>query len=98
MDITVNVSNLNNTDKQAAVYMIEQENLRRVPPGTPLPLVSAAEIKASYEIVWVAICQAAHLGHIAQAAENNATAKQIREALRNNPTQEKLNAALLALT
>lgn len=101
MDITVNVSNLSNTDRQAAIYMIEAENLRRAaltPPGTPLPLTTAAEIKASYETVFAAIDQAAHLGHIAQAAENNATARQIREALKGSPTQAQLNAALTGLT
>lgn len=101
MDITVNLSNLSNTDRQAAIYMIEQENTRRAaltPPGTPLPLTSAAEIKASYEAVWVAIAQAAHLGHITQSAENNVTAKQLREALREPRTPTQLTNALAALT
>lgn len=101
MDITVNVSNLSTIDRQAAIHKIEEENLRRAkqtPPGTPLPLTTAAEIKASYETVWVAIDQAAHLGHITQSAENNATAKQLRELLRTPLTQTQLNAMLAAGT
>lgn len=97
----VNASNFSNQDTQAAIYYIEQENLRRAAltsPGTPLPLATAQERKNSYEIVLTDILTAAHLGHLTIAAENNATARQIREALKGSPTQAQLNAALAGLT
>lgn len=97
----VNASNFSNADTQAAIYYIEQENLRRaalIPPGTPLPMATAQEQKQSYEIVLTDILKAAHLGHLTIAAENNATSKQIHQALKNSPTQAQLNAALAALS
>lgn len=101
MDSSLTFTNLNQIDRDAGKYMIGLENERRAaltPPGAPLPFATAAEIKTSYEAVFNAIVQAAHLGHIAAAAENNATARQIREALKNSPTQAQLNAALTGLT
>lgn len=111
MDIGVNVSNLNNIDRQTAIFMIAQhnepiivENARRaalIPPGVPLPLLSSgtpAEIKTSYEIVLAASTQSTHTANITLAAENTTTARQIREALRNSPTPAQLSAALTALT
>lgn len=99
----VNASNFSNQDTQAAIYYIEQENLRRAaltPPGVPLPLATTQERKNSYEIVLTDILLAAHLGHLTIAAENNATAKQIIQLLKSAtpPTQAQLNAMLAAGT
>lgn len=99
----VNASSFSNADTQTAIYYIEQENLRRAaltPPVTPLPLATGQEQKQSYEIVLTEILKAAHLGHLAIAAENNATAKQIIQLLKSAtpPTQSQLNAMLAAGT
>lgn len=111
MDIALTLTNFSAIDRETAKYMIAlrneptiAENTRRAaltPPEAALPLLpsgTAAEIRTSYETVFVAIAQSAHASYITQAAENNATARQIRELLKTSPTQAQLNAMLAAGT
>lgn len=99
---TVNASNFSNADTAAAIYYIEEENLRRSKletPLAPLPFGTAQEQKQSYELILTAILLAAHQGHLRIAAENNVTAKEIIQLLKTGTqTQAQLNASKAALT
>lgn len=99
----VNASNFSNADTATAIYMITEENKRRAaltPPGTPLLLDTAQNQKSSYETILTATLLTAHLSYVTQAAEANATAKQIIQLLKSAtpPTQSQLNNMLAAGT
>jgi len=68
--ITVNVSNPDTEDRQTMEFYIKEENTRRAaltPPGTPLPLATAPERKASYEVLLSQAAADMHTHRIHQA-------------------------------
>lgn len=108
---TVNLTNFSNKDERVALYhlglrnaAITTENARLLaltPPGTPLPLLAVGtpnEIKQSYEAFCAEGVLGLHVNWSNDAAENNATARQIKDILRAGPTQAQLNAMLAAGT
>lgn len=57
-------------DVLAAKYIVGLENKRRAsltPPGTPLPVDTGPNLKASYLSLLLSIVTNAHAGHISQA-------------------------------
>ena len=97
--ISANVTgSLDQEDRRAMVYIINQENARRAaldPPGEPLPISTNVEIRQSYAVVQSALLTAAHLSYVQQS--NVATLQDLREAW-NTATDNQRNAALAALT
>jgi len=70
--ISVQVSNPDAEDRLAMEYYIKEENTRRAtltPPGTPLPFSTAAERKASYEVLFNQSAADMHTHRINQAKQ-----------------------------
>jgi hypothetical protein len=104
---TINVGSLDAKDRQAAVWMIDNENARRtaaaaaeVPPGTPvlLPKGTGAEIKNSYETILVPILVSAHESYKQQEAQANGPDRAEFKTAFANATPQQRTAALAALT
>lgn len=81
-------------DKRAMDAQITAENARRAAletPGTPLANSTAAERKASYEVVLNARLAEVHASYVAQAGIDAADVRAIRQAL-PNATDAQLTA------
>lgn len=101
MNATVNATNFSNPDTATALYMIGLRNATlaaQTPPGTPLPTGTNQEVKVSYESLLAEAVLSLHENWKADAAANNATAKQILQILKGSPSQAQLNAMLAAGT
>lgn len=73
-------------DRRAMDAQIAAENARRAalqPPGNPLANSTAAERKASYEVVLNARIAEVHASYVSQANVDFADVKAIRQALPN---------------
>jgi hypothetical protein len=73
LTLAAQVQNPDSEDRRAMEWLIDQENLRRIaldPPLATLPKSTAAERKASYEIILAAELAAIHVNMIARANDS----------------------------
>ena len=89
--------NPDRSDRDAAQWLIDNENARRAamdPPLSPLPSGNGAELKASYLAVLTETINSTHASYIQQAAEK--TQQDVRELWRN-ASEVQRQAAITAL-
>jgi hypothetical protein len=87
-------------DRAVALAAIAEENQRLAsltPPGTPLPFVTAQEIRASYQTIMADRVMAVHRAGVRAIATSNTTVRQIRDAALV-ATDAQRTEALTALT
>ena len=96
--ITVQVTGaLDQADRRAMLFIVEQENVRRAslnPPLAALSVVDNVAIRTSYAAVQASLLQSSHLSYIEQS--NVATLQDIR-TLWPNATDQQRAAAKAAL-